>query len=193
MLQRIHAEFPKLRPDLRHSTDEIRLERLAFCERTLNLRKPLASMRHLTDEQLGRVIEAIKREMSAPVLPGCAVHHFKARVETNDLSGCGPEQMAAIHHLAGQEQVWAIKRMLTHLRWGTEATENFISRRFKRRSPEMLSPKQANSMLMILFNIAASNDLKKQHGEATAITSVMKARYIPELKRKLGIDQGTAK
>src|SRR4051794_3924098 len=79
MLGKIHAEFPKLRPDLRHSTEELRMERLAFCERVLGLRKSLDSMRRLSNEQLGKVIEAIKREMPHQTLPGCSVHHFKSK------------------------------------------------------------------------------------------------------------------
>src|SRR5262245_33409733 len=83
MLGKIHIEFPKLRPDLRHSTEELREARLQFCEQVLGLRKPLASMRRLNDKQLGRVIEAMKtlrgRMTTQPALPGCDVHHLKPR------------------------------------------------------------------------------------------------------------------
>jgi hypothetical protein len=190
MMAKINIEFPKLRPDLRHSTEELRLERLAFCERVLHLRKPLESMRHLTNPQLERVIEAIKAEMPQGALPGCGVHHFRG---ADRGSGSGGEQMGRIHHLAGAEQVWAINQVLDYLGWSQAGRERFIKAKFDRTSPNLLTPKKANSLLMILFNIAASRDLKSEHGEQTVITKQMKARYIPELKTKLGIDQKSAK
>jgi len=186
MLAKINIEFAKLRRDLRHSTEELRLERLAFCERVLNLRRPLDSMRRLTDAQLARVIEAIKAEMPQGTLPGCSVHHFRGN--ERGLS-CGPEEMGQVHHLAGAEQVWAITLVLDYLGWSAAGRERFIEAKYQRKSPNMLTPKQANGLLMILFNIAASNDLKRQHGEQTRVTKQMKMRYIPGLKKKLGIDQ----
>jgi hypothetical protein len=186
MLAKIHVEFATLRPDLRHATEELKLERLAFCERVLNLRKPLDSMRRLNDSQLGRVIEAIKAEKPQGALPGCSVHHFRG---SDKGVSCGVEQMAEIHHLAGAEQVWAINKVFDHLGWSQQGRENFLKSKFNRTSPNMLTPKQANGLLVILFNIAASRDLKTQHGEGTVITKAMKGKYIPELKKKLGIDQ----
>jgi hypothetical protein len=192
MLGKIHTEFPKLRPDLRHSTAELKMERLAFCERVLSLRKPLDSMRRLSNEQLGKVIEAIKREMPHQTLPGCSVHHFKSKAvpaSPGATTATDESQQATIHHLAGNEQVWAIRRVLAHLGWSKAFVEQFIRQRYKRTGPEMLTPNQANALLMMLFNCAASRDLKERHGQQAVINKQMKGRYIPELKRKLGIAQ----
>lgn len=198
MLAKIHLEFPKLRPDLRHSTEDMRLERLAFCEQVLSLRKPLDSMRRLTEKQLSRVIEAIKEKKPQTALPGCGVHHFKredeqAKVQMASQAGCGVEEMkGAIIHLAGTEQVWAINKLAKYLSWSPKGMEGFLQSKYKRNSAGMLSPRQANSCLMILFNIAASRDLKAEHGQQVRITRSMIGRYIPQLKRKLGIDQGVS-
>lgn len=190
MMAKINIEFSKMRPDLRHSSEELKLERRAFCERVLGLRKPLDSMRRLTDGQLERVIEAIKAEKPQGTLEGCSVHHFRG---TDRGVSCGVEQMAEIHHLAGPEQVWAINCVFDHLGWSATGRENFLKSKFNRTSPNMLSPKQANSTLMILFNIAASRDLKAKLGAEAVITKAMKGKYIPQLKRTLGIDKASRK
>jgi hypothetical protein len=187
MLARINIEFPKLRPDLRHSPEELRLERLVFCEKVLSLRSPLDSMRRLTNVQLGKVIEAIKREMPQGNLPGCGVHHFKKQAVA-----CGVEQLGggSVIHLAGKEQTWAIEKLFEYLGWTNQGCEHFLKNKYNRITPKLLAPKQANSCLMILFNIAASRDLKAKHGQDKHISRTMIHAYIPELKRKLGIDQG---
>src|SRR6201999_3218974 len=94
-----------------------------------------------------------------------------------------------IHHLAGPEQVWAIRQVLSHLGWSREGAENFIKTRYNRTTPETLTPKQANALLVILFNIAAARELKAKVGAGRAVTRAMIAAHIPELKRKLGIAQ----
>ncbi|MGA9768842.1 MAG: hypothetical protein WBV94_07375 [Blastocatellia bacterium] len=186
MLAKIHIEFQQMRPDLRHSVEELRLERLSFCERALGLRKPLDSMRRLTDTQLGKVIDAIRREKPQRALPGCGVHHFKKDSNRQAAVQQGPGD---IKHLAGSEQVWAIDRLFEYLRWDKEKRENFLSDKFNRTSPNLLTPKQANSSLIILFNIAASRDLKAELGQGTVVTRAMIGKRIPQLKRELGIDQ----
>jgi hypothetical protein len=191
MLAKIHIEFPKLRPDLRHSTEELRLERLAFCERVLGLRKPLDSLRRLNDKQLGRVIEAIKAEKPQAILPGGAPHRPRGEGQSAAVhstprgKSCGPGE---IIHLAGPEQVWAIERVFEYLGWSKEGQARFLEKRFNRASARMLSPQDANSLLMILFNIAATNDLKALRGADARISRKEIGRYIPQLKRKLGID-----
>ena len=194
LMRKIHAEFPKLRPDLRHSTEELKLERRAFCERALNLRKPLESMSRLSNEQLGKVIEAIKREMPSPQLPGCSVHHFKGKATAAPASPVASppadgQQPGEIHHLAGAEQVWAIRRVISHLGWSKEGAERFIKARYRSTGPEMLTPRQATALLVILFNIAASRELKAKRGADEPVTRAMIAAHLPQLKRKLGIDQ----
>ncbi|HET6261284.1 MAG TPA: hypothetical protein VFG99_03465, partial [Chloroflexia bacterium] len=61
-MRKIHATWKDARPDLRHSTEELRSERLAFCQQVLGLSYPIESMTELSDEQLGRVIDALKEQ-----------------------------------------------------------------------------------------------------------------------------------
>lgn len=190
MLAKIHIEFPKLRPDLRHSAEEMRLERLAFCARVLGLRKSLDSLRRLTNKQLGRVIEAIKEQKPQGVLPGGAPRQFRGVDRDAEVTpagkSCGP---AEIVHLAGPEQVWAIDRVFEYLGWSKESQSRFMEKRYGRSVARMLSPRDANSLLMILFNMAASKDLKAARGTDQKIPRRDIGRYIPHLKHKLGIER----
>ena len=206
MLRKIHAEFPKLRPDLRHSTEELREARLEYCTQVLNLRKPLTSMKRLTEGQLGRILDRMKADMGyarvQPGLPGCNVRQFQPRTNTDaaitatrSTVSCGKDQMgkeangsAEVLHLASAESVWAINRVFDYLKWTTKGREGFLQSKFERTSPRLLSPGMANSCLMILLNIAASKDLKEQRGYKT-VSRQAAGRYIHELKARLGIDQ----
>ena len=181
MLRKIHVEFPKLRPDLRHSTEELREARLRFCEEALRLKpQSLSSMSGLRDKQLERVIEAIKDHKRQPELrPGFTP---KAEIEL--------DAPAEIIHLAGAEQVWAIEQVFAYLGWSQGYQEVFLQKRYNRRSPQMLISTDATACLMVLFNIAASRDIKNQRGEGFKVSRKMIGQYIPTLKRKLGIDQG---
>lgn len=185
MLSKIHLEFGKLCPGL--SAEETREARLDFCTKVLSLRAPLESMRRLSDAQLGRVIEAIKAEKRQPRLPGNDVYQI---CPASPNTSCGPEQMGAaeVIHLAGPEQVWAINQVFGHLHWSQSGREKFLQSKYKRSAPTMLTPKQANSCLVILFTIAAHRDLKAKHGWAKVPRSAIR-QYIPELKSRLGIDQ----
>ena len=190
MMAKINIEFPKLRPDLRHSTEELREERLFFCQQVLGLRVVPSSLRDLTDKQLGRVIEAIKRERTNPPLPGYASHSLRQSGHSCEAKDMTPgNETAEIIHLAGPEQVWAINRVMDHLGWSAEGRARFLKPRFNRENPALLKPKEANSLLMILLNIAASNSLKRD-GKVVKVTRAMIRHHIPTLKKELGIDQG---
>lgn len=197
MLAKIHIEYQRLRPDLRHSTEELREERLLFCQNALGLSRPPASLRDLTDKQLGRVIEAIAKEYSEPKLPGCDAHGTRASVRSNLSRHCSANDMissssAEVIHLASEEQTWAINRIFEYLGWSPEGRTRFIEGRFNRKSEKLLKPNEAQSLTFILLRIAASNDLKKD-SRIVRVTKSMIGSYIPQLKKKLGIEQGGSK
>lgn len=191
MLAAIHIQWKQLRPDLHHSEDEMRDERLAFITDTLKLRRPLESLSDLTDRQLGLVLDAFKGLRAQPALPNC-----EAKVNTAMSPVCKfPRPVAAtpesggaeVIHTASIEQIYTIHKLLNYLGWTTEFQKSFIKQRFKRDSPTFLRPKQAHSLIRILMNIACSRDLKEQ-GVVKASAALIRAQ-IPALKQRLGIDR----
>ena len=178
MLAAINITWRNLRPDLHHSEEELRDERLAFITDALRLKRPLNSTRDLTERQLGTALDAMRRLESQPMLP----HGAAAPAAQNG--------GAEIVHLATAEQVHVINKLLDHLGWSERAREEFIKRRFRRSGPSMLSPQQANSLVMILLNIAAARAVKDRGG-AARVSRRMIAMEIPALKERLGIDRST--
>lgn len=173
MIAAIHLEWRNRRPDLRHSSEESRDERLAFITDLLRLKRPLTSMRSLSDRQLGLVLDALHNGRVQQRLP----------VEKPAPASEGAE----IIHLASTEQVFTINKILDYLGWRPEARANFIQQRFKRASPAMLSPKNAHSLMMILLNIAAARDVRERMG-VMRVSRRMIGEEIPHLKARLGID-----
>ncbi|HYP29378.1 MAG TPA: hypothetical protein VE262_21890 [Blastocatellia bacterium] len=204
MIAKIHIQYPKLRPDLRHSTrEELREARLHYCSQVLGLRAPLESMKRLDDRQLGKVLDAMEAERRQGALPGCNVHRLPPK-QTAQAPGAGEgasgqagavergavdSEGAEIHHLAGAEQVWAINKLVSYLGWSKQGTEKFISKRYGRTNPRLLSPGDANSLMATLIYIASHHDLKKVFGEETKIPKPKIVANIPAIKRKLGIGQ----
>lgn len=197
MIAKIQIEYPKLRPDLRHSTEELREARLHFCKLVLGLREAPTSIKKLTNKQLGRVIEAIKKEKGTPRFEGFDLHqvsHIKptASVVSRAVQpiSCGVHDMRAgeIIHLAGKEQVWAIGQILLHLGWSEQYALDFIKKRFSKATIHLLTHKEANSLTMVLLTIAASRDIKKEQN-LEHVSRQMVRKYIPTLKRELGIDR----
>lgn len=174
MMAAINIQWQQLRPDLRHSPDELRDERLAFVSNVLKLKGGLSSMRELSDRQLGKVLDALKGLMSEPRLPNCVVPQQ-------------PIASATIIHLATAEQVHTINKLLLHLGWGEETRKAFIGKRFKRSNPVHLLPRQAHSLIRILLNIACDQELKERG--IRKVTREMIALQIPALKARLGIDR----
>ena len=198
MIAKIHIEYPKLRPDLRHSTrEEMRESRLHFCEQVLGLRAPLESMKRLDDRQLGRVLDAIEAERRQGVLPGCNVHRMIPKETApvqgaeNNASQAGVEEgeEAEIHHLAGAEQVWAINKIMSYLGWKKERRDKFIGKRYNRTNPRLLSPRDANSLMATLIYIASHHELKKVYGQEATIPRAKILANMGAIKRKLGIGQ----
>jgi hypothetical protein len=174
MLAAINIQWKELRPDLRHSPDELRAERLAFVADLLNLRGGLGSLSELTDRQLGKVLDRFRDMQQQPALPNCQVAQP---------SNGGAE----IIHLASPEQVFTINKLLLHLGWGEAAKKAFLSRRFKRENPVHLRPRQAHSLIRILLNIACAAELKSRGFKK--VTREQIRLQIPSLKARLGIDR----
>lgn len=183
MIAAIHIRFKQVRRDLRGSSEtEIREERLAFINQTLNLKHPVSSMRDLTDRRLGLVLDRLNQLLAQPPLPNSRA------VTTPQTEGSGG---AEIVHLASAEQVYIINKLIGFLGWSPAASEKFISQRFKSKTPNMLSQKQAQSLIMILLYIAAARSIKERTSAARVSRKMIQAE-IPELKARLGVDRKDA-
>jgi len=178
MLAAVNIKWSQLRPDLKHDKEALHDELLTFAWETLRMKRELTSLRNLSDRQLGLLLDALSALESQPDLP-----HSQA------MSAPQPTAMGAeIIHLASAEQVHTITKILDFLGWSQEFREGFIQKRFRRTSPAMLSPRHANSLIMILLNTAAARVVKSR-GSASRISRKMIAEEIPALKARLGIDR----
>ncbi|MCP9496252.1 MAG: hypothetical protein MSG64_17550 [Pyrinomonadaceae bacterium MAG19_C2-C3] len=171
MLASIQIQWKQMRPDLHGDDAALRDERLAYVTDLLKLKKPLTSLSVLSDKQLGVVLDGFRRKLECPR----AVEHKPPVVPS-----------AEIIHLAGSEQVFTLGKLFNYLGWSVETRAEFVAERFKRPNPAMLSPRQANSLTMILLTIAAARDLKEQGvSQSRKDTNA----YIPTLKSKLAIGE----
>jgi hypothetical protein len=177
-MQAIHATWRKVAPPTVVDAEDLRIERLNFATRVLNLNEPLESLNGLSGAQLGRVLDAMRELERAPTV----VQSPKSKVQGPD------EAEAEIHHLATTAQVEAIDKLFASLEWFPTTVEKFLLDKFKTKSQRMLTVKQANSCTMILFNIAASFAIRAQF-PGVPVSRAMIRREIPALKRRLGIDQ----
>jgi hypothetical protein len=180
----IHITWSKIRRDLRGDKEELRDSRLQFMARVLN--REVTTSRGLSQAKLGKVLDAMRALESAPLLPGGA--------PTVDPQPSIANVPAEVHHLATESQVATIDKLFGCMGWSPEAIASFTEKRFKRKSPRLITPKQANSLTMILMNIAASRDIKRRWREETGrevehVSREMIRAEIPALKRRLGIDQ----
>jgi hypothetical protein len=189
-IKAIHATWKKVVRGIDvNDKDELRDARLRFCERTLGLRRSLKSMSGLNGAQLGRVLDEMRRLERAPALPG---------TERLQLAGAppvspGPAAGAEIHHLATKAQTDAIGKLVRYLGWTAIGKQAFIAKRYGRDSERMITPDQANSLTMVLFNIAGAKAIRDRRREnkqePTEVSRQMIRQEIPRLKRELGIDQ----
>lgn len=191
-MQAIHATWRKVAPPTVVDAEDLRVERLNFATRVLNLNKPLDSMSGLSGAQLGRVLDAMREMERAPALPGGS----PTVSEGYEDAGKMPALPAAeIHHLATTAQVEAIEKLFDceYLRWSVVKREEFLSKRFRRSSPRMLTTVQANHCTMILMSIAAHRRIKTRLVRVSKkdqkVSRTMVHAEIPALKRRLGIDQ----
>jgi hypothetical protein len=179
MIAAVQILWKQIRVDLHGDEQSLRAERLAFITDILKLKRPVESVCDLSNSQLARVLDAMRRFQSQPTLTGYTPP-VKVPATTQQETG------ANVIHLASAEQVFTINKLLDHLGWSDLYREKFIRDRFKRQKPQMLSPKQANSLLRILLNIAAQREAK--NSGVTVVTRAAIKALIPGLKRRLGID-----
>jgi hypothetical protein len=180
----IHITWSKLRRDLKGDKEELRESRLLFMSQVLN--REVTTSRGLSQAKLGKVLDAMRALESSPLLPG--------GVPTVEQPPAIESAPAEVHHLATEAQVATSDKLFGYLGWSPEAIASFTEKRFKRKSPRLITPKQANSLTMILMNIAASRDIKRrwkaERGrEVEHVSREMIRAEIPALKRRLGIDQ----
>jgi hypothetical protein len=187
----INILWNKMRPDLRFEDKEmIREERLAWIAEFLGLNK-LESTKSLTDAQIGRVLDEMKRLTGQPVktrqnatMPQPPTHSGILGVVQTSASG-----EAEILHLTTPEQLFTLEILEAHIGWTVQQRENYLKPRFNRTSFQTLKVAQANSLTMQLLTIAAQKDLKSILGPNVKISRQQISKYIPTLKKQLGIDQ----
>jgi hypothetical protein len=179
MLAAIHVLWHQLRPDLHHDKNVERDERLAFITEVLRLKRPVSSMRSLSVQQLGRILDELRRFEKQPQLVGYVPPAKPAPA---------PAATAAVIHLATSEQLYAIDKLFRFLDWSTEYREKFVEQKFNRRRAALLPTAKAHSLIRILLNVACSRELKAR-GHAAASREMIRAE-IPALKARLGIDRG---
>jgi hypothetical protein len=192
----IHIVWSKIRRDLKGDKEELRASRLAFMSQVLN--KDVKSSRDVSDAKLGKVLDRMRELERAPGLFGVSSSEFKVQSsehQTRNLElETKPAGEAEIVHLATDAQAGAIVKIFNYLKWSPEAREKFVDQRFQRTSPRLLTPKDANSLTMILLTIAAARDIKQQWKQETGrdverVSRQMIRAEIPALKRRLDIDQ----
>lgn len=181
MLAAVHVLWHKLRTDLHHDKDQERDERIAFINDVLRLKRPVSSMRALSDAQLGRVLDELRRREMQPTLAGYVPPVKPAPVQP---------AVAEVVHLATTEQVFTVEKLFDCLGWTDDFREDFIERRFKRRKVFALTADRAHALIRVLLNVACSRALKE--GGAGKVTREMIRAEIPRLKTRLGIDSRRA-
>lgn len=190
----INILWNQMRPDLRfEAKDVVREERLAWIASFLGLKK-LDSTTKLSDGQIGKVIDEMKRLTGQVSKP--QENNTKSQFSTNlrlvenpnvneSTTSLHHESSAEIIHLASEEQKFTLEKLDRHIKWRNR--ELFYKQRKFTTNFAMLKFDQATSLTMILLNIAAHQDLKEQG--KTSISRTMTAKYIPVLKKKLQIDR----
>lgn len=171
----------QMRPDLKwESRDVIREERLIWIADLLGLKRELKSTKDLTDGQIGIVLDEMKRLTGGDK----AVPKVPAKIQPNNVVQFPAPPGAEIIHLASEEQQYTAQKLFDFLGWTAPAKEKFLRERFDCPNVRMLTFKKANSLMMILLNIAAHADLKSK-GLPTGRKET--AKQIKEIKRRLQI------
>ena len=177
MIAAIQILWKQIRVDLHGDEEALRAERLGFITEALKLKQPVESVRDLSNPQLARVLDAMRRFQSQPRLAGYTppVKHEAATTGAN------------VIHLASAEQVFTIGKLLDLLDWTPEYQKTFLHRRFRRENPAHLRPPQAQSLTRILLNIVCTHELKARGVEK--VSRAMINAEIPKLKSRLGMDR----
>lgn len=182
----INILWNQMRPDLRfEAKSDVRDERLAWIASFLGLKK-LDSTTKLTDGQIGKVLDEMKR-MTGQASTKKPESNTKFQFFNNSIiSKNAPSDGAEVIHLATEAQQFTARKLFDFLGWSVERKEEFLRDRFNCPNVPMLTFKKANALLMILLNTAAHVDLKAK-GKKTGRAET--AKHIPILKKKLQIDR----
>jgi hypothetical protein len=196
----ISINWKQMRPDL-YYTDESRDERLEWIGKFLGI-KNLESMTDLSDDQLGAVAGEMKRltghaaspKPQAPspkakaAVDNVVAGHFggdrHTQVITDDLDGNGETIF-----LSSAEMVYTLEKLLEYIAWTPDHRESFLISRFGTSNLRMLTFKKAKVAVNTFLRIAAHRDLKVRNGADKPVSRKAIDKYIPALKRELGIDQ----
>ena len=186
--------WKQMRPDLHGDKYVLREERLTWISNFLQLRRPLESVKNLSDGQMLLVLDEMKNMTGAKSTPsprekGAIEREHRNVVNIADYRKAADSEAtdAEITHLSGEAQIFTINKLVGSIGWSDGHFREFLFKKFRRRSPRMLTFKDCNSLMMILLNIAADKELRAQG--KTKISRAMTAKYIPILKKKLQIDQ----
>lgn len=198
----INITWLQIRPDLKfEDKGTIREERLAWVASFLGLKK-LDSTMDLSDEQLGLVLDEMRKRSGTRTFITAAqsldIHKRQA-----ELVAAGKLKVIELlpkregnvvnlaqfkkQHYASNEQKYTLIKIINHLGWTDEATRDFLVKRKFGESIEKLAFKKANRLTMILLNSAADKELRRVLPKGEKITRQMTADYIPMLKKKLQI------
>jgi hypothetical protein len=181
----INILWGKMRPDLKGEGAETnREERLAWMAQFLGWRRELKSTKDLSDQEIGVVLEEMRRMTGEAHQP-----KQKSKSITFGVVESAPSGGAEIIHSTSAEQLYALEKLANYLEWDAERIENYLQPRFKRRNFRTLKFDQATALTIQMFNIAAHRDLKAKAKDGAKISRTQTAKYIPSLKKKLGIDQ----
>lgn len=178
------------------SPDGHRDERLAWVAEFLGL-PPIQSLKDLMDHELGEVAAEMKR------LTGGKGEKQKAKGKRqnegnvvrgdfgrrSEIEGPKSEIESETVFLAGEEQVYTLKKLDEYIGWSAEERDGFLKKRFKTANFRRMTFKQATSATNMLLHIAAHKDLKRSKGEGQPVSRIEINKYIPKLKSKLSIDR----
>lgn len=184
MIASFQIEWKNLRKDLHGDNEALREERLIWINDKLNLKRPVKSLTELTDGQLAYVLDDLRTLTGTKVnLSGrekgqIEREHLNADKRINFTGG------ADVIHLASEEQQFTARKLFEFLGWNIERIEEFLRDRFNCPNVAMLRFEKANSLLMILLNIAAHADLKSK-GRPTGRAATSK--HIKFIKTRLNI------
>lgn len=175
----IQIMWQQMRPDLHGDREALREERLTWISSFLDLKKPITSVTKLSDGQIGLLLEEMKR-LTGDAKPKTAGDARFARPCPALASPSGGD----VIHLSTEEQQFTAQKIFDFLGWNVEKKEQFLRDKFNCPNVRMLTFKKANSMMMILLNIAAHIDLKAK-GRKTGRAET--AKHIKAIKRRLKI------
>ena len=185
--------WKQMRPDLHGDKDALREERLTWISNFLQLRRPLESVKDLSDGQMLLVLDEMKNmtgaksEPKKPIEPPRQGNVVSMIGHLARKSPASIPALTATVFLTSDEQFYTLDKLVNFIGWNEEQTENFLKKRNFAPSLKMQKFDRANALTMILLNIAADKELRAQG--KTKISRAMTAKYIPVLKKKLGIDQ----